>query len=248
MGAPCNWLVERCGCSTECWTKYKPATRTRAEALAVHWMWAATGRRYGLCEVTVRPGDRPREDPLYQEFGPATLSVTPGCGCAGQDCGIDLPGPVDSIVEVLIDGDPLAPDVYGVFDRRTLVRYDGECWQSCQTWTDEIPGLQVTYMRGVAVPDAVQYATEQLACQLAKGCEGGEDCTLPQRMRSLTRQGVTLDVATEEATSQGGRLRTGIKAVDDVVMADNPYGLTERPRVSSLDMPQHRVATWGGGS
>lgn len=269
MGAPCSWTIDedagtRCGCAGgKCWTGYSPAVRARASALAAHWMWAATGRRYGLCEVSVLPCNPGPVEPLYQEYGLAgspggvdiiggqwrNVPCGGGCSCsATAPCEVELPGPVDSITEVLVDCALVSPDAYRVYGRRLLTRLDGECWPSCQSYASEFPAFEVIYMRGVAVPDHIQYAYETLACQLAKACNGAEDCALPQRMRTLTRQGVTLEVATEEAQSVGGKLRTGIKAVDDVVAADNPYGLTERPRVSSPDLPGVRVATWTGGS
>lgn len=264
MGAPCSWEVTGtgCGCSGgKCWTGYAPAVRDRAAALAAHWMWAATGRRYGLCEVSVLPLNPPPVEPLYQEFGltPTAVGGPTGDGtwrsapcaaaCNGVDrCEVELPGPVASITTVMVSCAPVDPDAYRVYDSRLLTRLDGECWPTCQSYAQDFPDFEIIYMRGVEIPAHIQYAYETLACQLAKACTGSEDCALPPRMRTLTRQGVTLEVATEESASIGGKLRTGIKAIDDVVMADNPHGLTERPKVTSPDMPTVRVATWAGGS
>ncbi len=261
MAEPCGWTVARCACSTECWTKRSPATRERATALAAHFMWSATGRRYGPCEVTVLPCNPAPAEPLYQTYG-LTAEPDPGpifangtvtsaaCGpdCCSPRCEVELPGPVaqDGIIEVLIDGDPVAPDEYRVYDGRLLARIGG-CWPTCNTY-GEIPGFQVTYLRGTPIPEAVQYAFEGLACQIGKACEGASDCALPARMRSLTRQGVSVEMATEQATSQGGKLRTGIPWIDQVIEADNPHGRTRRPLVLSPDLPSARTITSVSGS
>jgi hypothetical protein len=264
MSGPCagSWTVERCSCSATCWSARSPAIRDRAATLAAHWMWAATGRRYGLCEITVQPCNPAPPDPLYQTYG---LAPDPGvglvfgagtvssggcagdCTCAGR-CEVSLPRPVDSILEVSVNCEALAPDAYRVYDGHLLTRIDGGCWPTCATY-GEIPGFEVTYDRGVPVPAAVQVALEGLACQVAKSCEGASDCALPPRVRSITRQGVSIEVATEEAeTLGGGKMRTGIKWIDDIIAANNPDGLVEAPQVLSLDAPPPRVVTYQGGS
>lgn len=267
--APCDWQITDCGCGGGCLTKLNPAQRARAVALASHFVWAATGRRYGLCEVTVLPCNPRPGEALYQAYPVGTWAgggtdSSPlahaevvdgqwrnrcggGCSCAAA-CEVDLPPPVDSVVEVTIDGEPVDPDVYEVHDRRLLVRTDGGCWPSCQTYGQEIPGFQVTYLRGTPIPAYVLSATSVLACEYGKACVGA-DCRLPARLASLTRQGVEVTVAQDAAASEGGRLRTGIPEVDDVIAADNPHALTARPQVWSPDLPPPRTVTSvGGGS
>jgi hypothetical protein len=266
MAAPCGWVVDRCGCGS-CWDGYTPETRTRAATLAAGFLWAATGRRYGLCEVTVLPENPPRPAPLYQSFpsgarygygsSPDGLVTYPvldsgtwrnlggGGGCCGRPCELALPGPVADVVEIRIDGDPVPADAYEVHNGALLVRVDGQCWPICQRMGSPVAGFQVTYHRGTPIPPDVQAALEQLACEYAKACAGAP-CGLPPRLASISLQGVELTVA--EVDSTGGRLRTGIKAVDDVIDAVNPYGLTERPQVWSPDQPDDRVVTWRAGS
>lgn len=260
MGAPCGWLVTgQCGCSGgDCWTSRNPATRDRAQTVAAHILWAATGRRYGLCETTVLPLSSPPVDPLYQEWPlpagdvswPAIAggNVSGTCACSiPATCAVTLPGPVDSVVEVRVDGDPVDPVGYVVVDRELLIRVDGECWPACNQVNTVVPQFEVDYLRGLPLPAAVQAAYDGLACQLAKACDG--ECTLPAQISSLTRQGITIDMAVEEATAKGTRTRTGITWVDDVIEADNPYGLAEAPQVLSLDLPAAPpTITWAGGS
>lgn len=268
MGQPCGWTVEQCGCGG-CFSDSTPAVRAVATTLATTVMWAATGRRYGPCELTVMPCNPGPAEPLYQTFpvgsgydpwgsggGPITtpvldagrwrnLSCGGGCSCRAA-CEVPLDGPVDEIFEVRVDGVVVDPAAYEVHDRHLLVRTDGECWPTCQVYGLEIPGFEVDYGRGDPVPSAVLVATGILMCEYAKACQG-KPCGLPARMSRLTRQGVEVQVA--EIPQDGkGRIRTGIRLVDDVLDADNPYGLAERPTVMSPDLPAPRVITWRAGS
>jgi len=266
MGAPCGWTVERCGCGS-CWTDYSPAVREAAAALASTVMWAATGRRYGLCEITVLPCNQPPAAPLYETFpvgsfydplgrGSVPVPVLDGgqwrnlscggaCNCKAP-CEVALDGPVADVVEVLIDGEPVSPSTYEVHDRHLLVRLGGECWPTCGTYGLEIPGFEVTYHRGDPIPDFINAATGPLACEYAKAC-AGKPCGLPSRMTRLTRQGVEVQVADIPRDGKG-RIRTGLRLVDDAIDADNPYGRVERATVLTPDLPTPRVVTWRGGS
>lgn len=268
MGAPCGWTVERCGCG-DCWSDQTPAVRDLAAALATTVMWAATGRRYGLCELTVLPCNPSPSEPLYQTFpvsydpwslgggsGPIAapvldsgtwrnLACGTSCNCQAA-CQVPLDGPVHDIVDVLIDGEAVSPSAYEVHDRLWLVRIDGECWPTCQVYGQEIPGFEVTYNRGDPIPDPIQNATGLLSCEYAKSCQG-RACGLPSRMKRLTRQGVELEVA-DIPTDGRGRIRTGLVLVDDAIDAVNPYGLIEAPTVMSPDLPVARVVTFRGGS
>lgn len=233
-------------------------------------MWAATGRQFGACELTVMPcGPRPQA-PLYQTF-PVALAhgaynpwgggddsgrpvptidggawfnrcAGSGCSCAAA-CEVRLDGPVIDIVEVRVAGDVVDPAAYRVHDRALLVRVDGGCWPSCQHMGAEVPDFTITYDRGTLIPTAVQAGFEQLACEYAKACLG-QPCGLPPRVTNLTRQGVSVTVEQVTDTDTNGVIRTGIKTVDDIIKAVNPYGLTERPQVLSPDLPTNRVITW----
>lgn len=263
----CGWTIEQCGCGgSACWDGLKPAAKTVATILAVNVMWAATGRRYGPCELTVLPCNPQPREALYQTFpveydtfgdGSAgqmpyidvggdwrNSNCGPGCRCSAA-CEVLLPGPVASVSEVTVDGVVVDPSAYEVHDGEMLVRKDGSCWPTCQRYGEEIPGFTVTYRRGEEIPPAVQAASETLACEFAKSCTGGE-CRLPQRLASLTRQGVELSVNTIESFSD--MILTNIAVVDQVIAIENPQRLQGRPQVWSPDLPQPRVITWAGGS
>lgn len=268
---PCGWTADSCGCSDKCLDGLAPHALAFALDAAAHVMWAATGRRYGLCEVEVLPCNPRATLPLYETYpvaggragydpfgslagaaGPVLQggtwrnSCSGGCRCTAA-CEVPLPGPVFSILDVIVDGEAVPLSAVQVHNRDRLVRTDGLCWPTCQTFDAEIPGFVVGYELGQPIPVAIQRAYEMLTCEYAQLCTAGV-CRLPARITSLSRQGV--EVAVDQVASEGGRLRTGIKMVDDLIDADNPYGITTAPTVMSPDLPEQRsrVITWAGGS
>ena len=116
MNAPCNWPTAGCpACDgSDCLSKVQ---REDIEAWAISDSWEATGRIYGTCEVTVLP---------------CNVSICGGCFSSLRSCGrrsvpeIKLPGPVASVVEVIIDGEILTDTAYRIDDYQWLVRLDGE--------------------------------------------------------------------------------------------------------------------------
>lgn len=257
--SPCGWTVTKCGCGA-CWDSYTPEIRATASANAALVMWAATGRQFGQCQITVQPCVRHELLPEYQtypvayeQYGngpyisggvwhnecPTLDESTCSCSIDGR-CSVLLDGPTTTagIVSITLAGVALAPGSYVVINGNTLVRTDGQCWPSCPSLTTQtIPDFEVTYLIGLPIPPAVQAATERLACEFAKECKG-TPCALPQSMKALTRQGVELEVTS--LPDDPTLIRTGIRQVDLVITAMNPHSLTRRPRVLSLDMPTPR--------
>lgn len=250
-----GWVPDVTCCAG--WSDYDPATQARAVALGTFIMWALTGRQFGLTQVVARPCNAPLNPPLYQTFPVNILNPwgtdggvywapyiyngewhNAGCGgfdCCKYRCGAPLDGPVDSIVSVTVDGDTIDPGAYVVQDGFILKRTDGDCWPFC---TDT---FLVTYMRGIPVPPAANIALGDLVCQLALACVGGE-CVLPNRIRSLSRQGVSVEFVDPNAFADLGR--TNIATVDQVVALYNPGGLSQPPVVMSPDTPAIRYQTW----
>lgn len=263
--SPCGWYVTKCGCGS-CWDSYTPDIRDRAEDYATTLMWAATGRQFGLCEVVVQPCVRKTVLPLYQTYpvsyegfqsGPyieggewhnecldGEDSASCSCSLKGR-CSALLRGPTTTvnITAVIVDGVTLDPSAYAVVDGDTIIRLDGECWPTCTELSasgSASTAFEVQYLVGKDIPAAVQGATERLACEFARLCSGAS-CSLPNTVRSLTRQGVSVDI--EVLATEGGTIRTGIRDVDMVIQAYNPHGRTRRPAVLSPDMPRARMVS-----
>ncbi|MGV2384967.1 MAG UNVERIFIED_CONTAM: hypothetical protein LOD86_06825, partial [Thermobifida fusca] len=211
-----------------------PAVTGLAVASATETLWALSGRRFGLCEVTLRPCRRDCYDGrFYDDFGPpwtgARSYPQPAliggqwfnltCGsCSDCACGTVsealLPAPVHSIVEVKVDGTPLVTGAYRVDNNRLLVRTDGGRWPRCNDLTradSEAGTWSVTARFGEVPPEGAALAMGELACEIAKAADG-QDCRLPAGVQQLVRQGVTIsypDVG--ELFAKG---RTGLYLVD----------------------------------
>lgn len=393
---PCEWPLiachdvdadeDSCG-QCNAYGRLDEDKREIIDAVATEYLWRWTGKRFGRCEITVRPCREQCCDDVcgYDDGVHSSSLLRPvliggnwhnlSCGSCGDSCSCDslcevmLPGPVDSIVDVLVDGIPLLDveyrvdnhrrlvrvpwadhgrdgtdfDVdssnpaagifryadYGIWNanvtgwsgsldlptsqaagdsaqtqwppavssargqyvrmwvppltsvaittpergvtiwrtppsdsngphddvagtygggaegREYLVRFDGDqavewtaggpgvevreigfltlgdddrCWPTCQRLdlpTTEPGTFAVTYRRGVSVPHGGQVAAWMLACELAKAWCGSDDCALPKRVQTITRQGVTMALLDDGAGLERGR--TGIFLVDSWV-------------------------------
>jgi hypothetical protein len=246
---PCGWTIpDPLCCSTE-WAALDPAVQSSARDYAALILWAATGRQFGLCEVTVRPcGMKRCADGMYDFFGWdwsgntwVPYIFTGICSCDPR-CQVRLMGPVDSIVEVLLDGIAVDPATYRVDDNHWLVRTAGQCWPFCVDMNEDTgPGtFEVTYARGTTPPPALLRAASTLACEWGKACVGNE-CRLSNRVTSIARQGVSIEMASPEAFLEDGL--TGLWEVDSIIKALNPYSRKQRGRIYAPELNVPRMTT-----
>lgn len=168
---------------------------------------------------------------------------TGSCGCGqGPACGcttlseLTLNGwPLLSVTEVVIDGNVLDPNLYRVDDWQRLVRLRGaetsvQSWPACQQLdlpTTDPDTFEITFEYGQAPPDAGKHAAASLACQLALACAGSSDCRLPQRVQSVTRQGVSMVLLDPLTFFDDGR--TGLYDVDLFLAAYGPQAKKRWP-------------------
>lgn len=214
--------------------------------LASAVLWNATGRRYGLCQRTVRP----------------CWTGCPNwvrCSCWLPE--LRLPGPVAAIDEIMVNGVTLDLSVVriqtiGPDARRIVVRIDGETWPCCNDLevdptvvpvsTSYCDAWHVRYWQGRAVPGIGQDVAGLLAEQIARQhCRSvGCDDQMTANLKRVSRRGVTkeYDAATDR-DEKTGRIRTGIKPVDDWILAVNPHGRTRGPAILRGDDP-HRRNLW----
>ncbi len=230
-----------------------------AVSMATRTLWALSGRRYGLCEVTLRPCRKDCHDPWpwgwsewdlgalgtsiwsgYWYWLPLACGVcTAGCSCTSVS-EVVLPARADHIVQVKIDGTPLVTGAYRLDDGRRLVRTDGGDWPYCNDLNldDTEPGTwSVTAAYGAQVPDSARLAMGELACEIIKAGRG-EDCRLPAGVVSLARQGVTIQYPDLGQLMKDGR--TGLYLVDMFLQTENPDGIKQRGRFYSVDSPPPR--------
>lgn len=267
---PCDWPVDYSACGgglPEPLASLPASGVATFEEMAATYLWDWTGRKYGQCEVTLRPCRQEcwegRSTFWGGSGGPLRggLPFTPalirgqwynlGCGTCGDTCGcgstqaLRLPGPIASVGEVQIDGIVLDPAAYRVDNGRFLVRQDGDLWPTCQDMNlmlGQPDTWGVTYTKGYAVPKGGQVAAGLLANELAKAACNDKTCGLPRRVQSITRQGVT--VAVLDAFDDIDEGHTGIWLIDSWVAS-----VVRRPRrmrVLSPDRrpPRYRQTTW----
>jgi hypothetical protein len=150
--------------------------------------------------------------------------------------------PVVEITEVKIDGVVLpatrvngSPN-YQLEEWQRLVRMRDPddpgtpvLWPSCQdrTLNSDQPGTwSVSYLSGIAPPQAGKAAAVALACELLPGGE----CKLPEGARTIVRQGLTI-TRIQPLAQMLLRGETGIVQIDSFLAAYNPSRLRRRPTI-----------------
>lgn len=236
-----------------------PVATGYAVTAATEVLWALSGRKFGFCTVTLRPcrqsceASYPYDYPLWSGLnysGPYFdwFWLPTICGACGNNCScgsvpeVELPGVVNRIIQVKVDGSPLATggSAYRLDDNHTLVRTDGLAWPRCNNLVEndtEVGTWSVTAEYGQEVPVAGRLAMGEMACEILKAM-AGQDCRLPPGVTQLVRQGITISYPDVGQLLKEGR--TGLYLVDLFLAAENPFGLKSRPRVYSIDSPRQR--------
>lgn len=227
-------------------TEWEAATdedREWAQAWAEDILRGLTGGVFGLVQDRVRPcgvgapSGNTYDGTLPGGYGPSFLPASviypggslSGCGC-GDHCGyshkdVALPGPIDAVVSVFVDGAEVPSSAYRIRNRRWLRRIDGEGWPTRQDLdaADDAPGaFTVTYMRGLPVPAAGQVAAGILAVEALRDM-AGRDCALPRGVTSSSRNGLSVTIDPRAYFEEG---LTGVDAVDQWIMS---VGGMDRP-------------------
>jgi len=170
-------------------------------------LFERTCRRFpGECEVELRPCDPCR-------------TCKECCDCRYEFIPLAGPYPVSEITEVKVDGVVVPPANYRLDEYIRLVRTDGERWPRSQNLNadPDVPGertLVVRYTTGRPVPDDLQYAAALLTCELRRAC-GGLPCSLPERVTSITRDGVSYQVLDAQEVVFNGSF--GVPMIDAIL-------------------------------
>lgn len=260
MRGPCldPDLVDICeDCCDDTLTAMDPARLEQIKRMALRYLWVATGRRFGLCEVTYRPcrkdcrnltGDFPWPYPsIPYKLGGSWFNLT--CGKCPGSCSCDLVSEVfiqntHSVLNIREDGEDYDPfGIVAVYDRERIIRVDGLEWPACQNLSDiDGPGTwSITVMQGTPWPEGLGIVAGILTCELAKACTGNKACRLPQRVQTITRQNVT--VGFQDRFEGLAQLHTGLWEVDSFIEASRWTGMMA-PSVTSPDWPEPAELTW----
>lgn len=224
MVSICEWEISYVGCPD---TSVLGENKDFYENIAKTYLWNWTERQFGVCDEMVRPcrmdcGEGSTFMGQPSPFQPMLIDgkwFNIGCSKCGDQCGcntlygIKLPGPVDSVTEILIDGQPVTD--YRL-DMSTV--YRSQSWPKCQDLMKkdtEENTFSITYKKGIPVPEGGQLATGILAIEFAKAACKDTTCQLPKRLQSITRQDVSIAVLDTFDDIDAGH--TGIWMVDSWV-------------------------------
>jgi hypothetical protein len=131
------------------------------------------------------------------------------------------------------DGKIVDPSGYYLVDHSTIQATAGVPWTPCN--------IEVTYSYGAEVPVAGKMAARTLAIEFAKLWSDDETCALPQRVTSVSRQGVSYTLL--DSQDFIAELRTGLYAIDLFIKSVNPDGAKSKARVFTPDQPRARRYT-----
>jgi len=132
-----------------------------------------------------------------------------------------------------LDGNIIDSDKYYLSDHSTILGVPGSGWSPSQ--------VEVTYTYGTPPPTAGRAAARVLATELVKLYEDDDTCALPQRVTSISRQGVSYTLLDNQDFID--ELKTGIYAIDLFLKTANPDKARARARVFSPDQPRARRIT-----
>lgn len=221
-----------------------------AVQVASNLLWAMSGRKYtGVTTVTERyictlrnnrmgPSEKTNSPVLfggdvynipasdYDEYSELTSDGL------SPDSRIKLRGgPVTKVHAVRNRiGKIIDPSSYYLVDKSTLHVRAGTPWTPCNT--------EVTYSYGIPVPVAGRMAARKLALEFARLWSGDEDCELPQRVTSISRQGVSYTIIDNQEFID--ELRTGMYEIDLFLKVVNPDNARRKAKVFSTDRPRAR--------
>lgn len=209
-------------------------------------LWMLSGRRFygGGCEesVTLRsypPGAGQGSWPYHSSWGNCGCwslatwfngAVRPVDSYGGQHysvMAVRMPRAPVVVEAVLVNGEPFTD--WRMTRSGYLERTDGGSWNLCDDSTE------ATYTFGEPPGESGVQAAVELAIQLALYYNGSGECQLPQRLQSITRQGISMSVLDPQEFLQDGR--TGMYMIDLFLTAVNPKSRGQRARVWSPDIP-----------
>lgn len=224
-----------------------------AAQAASYLMWSLSGRKYsGTTTVTERyvcatlsyrygPSIRNNKAELvlgdiynipYTDMDSYTAVTTDGLSPQSR---LRLRGrPITKIHTIRNrSGVVVDPSSYYLVDHSTIQAVSGAKWTPCD--------IEVTYSYGTEPPTLGRLAARTLAFEFCKLWNGDDDCMLPQRVTSVSRQGVSYTILDSQEFIDD--LRTGLYVVDMFLKSVNPDKARAKARVFTPDVPRGRRYT-----
>lgn len=216
---------------------------------ASYLLWVLSGRKYsGICTATetYTCGDpcSGSGNCMWQVLELPSGSLRSWCSmdqCVSQRLLFLRNRPARELLSIVDrHGNELDLSWFSIWDRAAVGPVDLTgcgglgCWDPC--------GATVTYTWGTPPPPPGRMAVLELADQFVKAVECPSECKLPERITSVSRQGVSFQVFDPQDFIDNGR--TGLYSVDVFLKTVNPDKAQKRARVFSPDMPQAHARTW----
>jgi hypothetical protein len=132
--------------------------------------------------------------------------------------------PVRSIQSIKFLGQTLDPSEYSLRNSSYLVRKNSLPW--ILSPTNE---LEITYTYGTPPPAAGRRAAIRLANELILWDRGSGACALPERISSVSKQGVSYTIMDPQEFISNGKV--GIYEIDLFLASANPTKAKKRPKV-----------------
>ena len=223
----------------------EPEVKATAEDMATELLNNWTGKAFGLCPFTVRPvKDSPDNCEPYSpgelEFTQHVLSSSGSlwkpaliggtwynltCGkCYSPKAtsidwqGVHLPNRLHEVTAVWVDGKKLEAGQYVVLGT-SLYPGEGIVFPEHQDLTadyrSEPNTFAIEFTKGTLPPVAGQVAAGVLAIEIMRSLCKDRNCQLPERLQSITRQGVTMGFIDSFEGLEDGK--TGLWLVDSWV-------------------------------
>ena len=139
--------------------------------------------------------------------------------------------PVRSVSSVTYLGRELDPSEYSLRNSSYLVRPNALPWV-----LNPLNETVVTYRFGTPPPSAGKRAAIRLANELILLDMGSAKCALPERISSVSRQGISYTVLDPQEFINNGKV--GIYEIDLFLAAVNPSKARKRPRVFVSNGPR----------
>jgi len=132
--------------------------------------------------------------------------------------------PVRSVSSLTYQGRVLDPSEFSLRNNSYLVRQHALPWV-----LDNVNELSVTYSFGTPPPAAGKRAAIRLANELILQEMGDPLCALPERIQSVSRQGVSYTILDSQEFISNGKV--GIYEIDLFLAAVNPSKAKKKPKV-----------------
>jgi hypothetical protein len=207
-----------------------PSSPYAGEAVqaASYILWQLSGRKFSGVQTITE---------IYRQTSLSSIATTPVSVSGGMtnrpctSCGgthtLWLRNrPVSGIVQMKSGETEIDPGTYLLLDGNRLIPSSPyACWGHGD--------ITITYTHGIEVPSAGKLAARELANQIIYAVTGSDQCRLPDRVTSISRQGVSWTIIDPQDFLDQGR--TGLYLVDLFIKTVNPTGARVRSRVFSPD-------------